>query len=106
MRWRARARYYCGMPLILGDDLSSLIRSKVRASHEDHTRTILPALPADASTQFVNTSSGGAVMTYKLWKTAARKVVAWRHPLEAERARVGTQLLVSFDCGHDKWIQP
>jgi len=39
-----------------------------------------------------------------LWKTAARKVVAWRHPLDEERTRMGNQVLVSLGCNHDMWI--
>lgn len=45
-------------------------------------------------------------MKLRLWKTATRKVVAWRHPTDEERARVGVQMLVSLDCGHDMWLHP
>lgn len=45
-------------------------------------------------------------MKYYGWKTAARRVVAWRHATDQERARVGVQILVSFDCGHDTWLHP
>ena len=41
-----------------------------------------------------------------LWKSAARRVVAWRRPLDEERARMGAHVLVSLDCGHDGWMHP
>jgi hypothetical protein len=39
-----------------------------------------------------------------LWKTEARRIVAWRRPLDEERARMGAQVLVSLDCQHDMWV--
>jgi len=39
-----------------------------------------------------------------LWKTEARRIVAWRRPLDEEAARMGGQVLVSLDCNHDMWV--
>jgi len=39
-----------------------------------------------------------------LWRSAARKLVAWRKPTDQEAVKRARLLLVSLDCGHDHWL--
>jgi hypothetical protein len=43
-------------------------------------------------------------MASALWRTVARRVVAWRHPTDEESIKRARLLLVSLDCGHDHWL--